>query len=58
MLTYLSWKLALHSIDKGDVMSGAVNFQLWPFKLTAALGATLALIALIVQLLTPKHEEE
>jgi TRAP-type C4-dicarboxylate transport system permease small subunit len=58
MLTYLSWKLALHSLDKGDVMSGAVNFHLWPFKLIAALGATLALIALVVQLLTPKQEDE
>jgi TRAP-type C4-dicarboxylate transport system permease small subunit len=58
MLTYLSLKLALHSIDTGNVMSGAVNFKLWPFKLIAALGATLALIALVVQLLTPKHEDE
>ena len=58
MLTYLSWKLALHSIDTGNVMSGAVNFKLWPFKLIAALGATLALIALVVQLLTPKQEDE
>ena len=58
MLTYLSWKLALHSIDTGNVMSGAVNFKLWPFKLIAALGATLALIALVVQLFTPKQEDE
>mgnify|MGYP000526600074 CR=1 FL=1 len=27
MLTYLSWKLALHSIDKGNVMSGVVRIS-------------------------------
>ncbi len=60
MLTYLSWKLALHSLDKGDVMGGAINFKLWPFKLVAACGASLALIALIARLLPPSsnHESE
>ena len=48
-LTYLSWRLALESLGKGDVMSGAMAFRLWPFKMLAALGATLATVALLVR---------
>lgn len=57
LLAYLGWKLALDSFAKGDVMAGAINFKLWPFKLLAALGATLALIAVLARLLTRNSSE-
>ena len=57
MLTYLGWKLALNSFEKGDVMAGAINFKLWPFKVIAALGANLALVAVIARLLSSQRDE-
>ncbi len=61
ILTFLSWKLALKGWDKGDVMTGAINFQLWPFKMLAAVGATLALMTLCARLIrevSPKSRKQ
>lgn len=51
LFSYMAWRLALHSFDKGDVIGGALTFALWPFKLIAALGVTLATIGMIARIL-------
>jgi len=51
VLTYLAWKLVLHSYAKGTFTAGSEGFRLWPFEAIAAVGATIAFLCLIVSLL-------
>lgn len=47
ILALLGWKLALNSWETGDVLEGAIQIRLWPFKAMAAFGVSLAVLAQI-----------
>lgn len=58
ILTFLSWRLTLHSYQKGTFTSGSEGFRLWPFEAAAAVGVTIAFLCLIVALPAGSPSEE
>lgn len=58
VLTFLSWRLTLHSYQKATFTGGSNGFRLWPFEAAAAVGVTIALLCMIAALLTGGRGEK
>ena len=60
LITWTIWKLALKSVAMGEISAGYLSFPVYPFKLFCAVGATLTVIVLLIQItrLGAKSPEE
>lgn len=50
LITYTIWKLALKSLAMGEISPGYLSFPVYPFKIFCAIGATLTVIVLLIQI--------
>jgi len=55
LLTWGAWKAALYALKIMEVRMGEYMFPLWPFKLLFALGMTLFIVQLIINIIKLIH---
>ena len=50
LITFTIWRLALKSVAMGETSPGYLSFPVYPFKLFCAVGATLTVVVILIQL--------
>ena len=54
LLTWYSWRRAITSIAAGEESYGVIPFPVWPSRLIIAIGLTMLVIQLAVELIRPR----
>jgi TRAP-type C4-dicarboxylate transport system permease small subunit len=55
LITWGAWKMAIYSVKITEMRIGVYYFPLWPFKVLFALGTTLFVIQLIINIIKQSH---